>query len=211
MTDVIVIGAGGHAKVIIEILRETPDWRLVGCLSRQPAGETVSTLTVLGGDEDLPLWLAKGVRHAFVAIGDNATRARVATAAGALGFRLINAVSTHAVVSPSAVLGNGVAVMGGVVINAESKIGDGSIVNTGATVDHDCRIGAYCHVAPGTHLAGGVTLGEGVFLGIGGSIIPRVTIGEWTTVGAGAVVTRDIPARAFATGVPARVRASVTS
>jgi maltose O-acetyltransferase len=46
---------------------------------------------------------------------------------------------------------------------------------------------------------------DNVWLGGGVVVCPGVTIGEDTVVGAGAVVTRDLPARVVAAGVPARV------
>lgn len=50
-----------------------------------------------------------------------------------------------------------------------------------------------------------VTIGDGVWLGSHVQVMPGVTIGDGAVVGAGSVVTRDIPAHAIAGGVPARV------
>jgi acetyltransferase-like isoleucine patch superfamily enzyme len=50
-----------------------------------------------------------------------------------------------------------------------------------------------------------VTLKRGCYLGAGCLILPGVTIGERAVVGAGAVVTRDVPPGKIALGVPARV------
>ncbi len=46
---------------------------------------------------------------------------------------------------------------------------------------------------------------EGATIGSGAVILCGVTIGEHAMIGAGAVVTRDVPAYAIATGVPARI------
>lgn len=203
---VIVLGAGGHARVVIEILEEREEFEIAGCVSRERGGDTLG-YPILGGDEMLPALYAQGLRKAFVAIGENRVRRAVMERAAAAGFDLINAVSRRAVVSPRARLGCGVAVMPGAVVNVMSRIGDGAIINTGATVDHDCDIGRWAHVAPGTNLAGGAVIGEGVFLGIGSRVLPCVTVGAWTTVGAGAVVIADLPGGVTALGVPAVVRA----
>jgi UDP-perosamine 4-acetyltransferase len=201
---VVVLGAGGHAKVVIEILRangETVDY----CVSGTHGAETCVGVSVLEGDEHLPTLRQKGYCRAFVAIGSNAIRQRVADVVRRVGFQLINAISPHAIISPSVRLGVGIAIMAGAIINAASVIADLVIVNTGATIDHDCRIGRGVHIAPQCTLAGNVIVGEGAFLGTGATAIPRMQIGRRATVGAGAVVIRNIPDGAVAVGVPARV------
>lgn len=57
----------------------------------------------------------------------------------------------------------------------------------------------------GPELGFPVRIGHRVWIGGGAIICPGVTIGDDTTIGAGAVVTRDIPAGVFAAGNPARV------
>jgi maltose O-acetyltransferase len=54
-----------------------------------------------------------------------------------------------------------------------------------------------------------ITIGNNVWLGGGVIVCPGVCIGENTVVGAGAVVTRDLPANVVAVGNPARVIRSV--
>ena len=61
------------------------------------------------------------------------------------------------------------------------------------------------HIAPGVNLAGNVSLGEGVFVGIGSAVVPGISVGDWATLGAGAVVINDIAAHSVAVGVPARI------
>ena len=46
-------------------------------------------------------------------------------------------------------------------------------------------------------------------IGVGAAVLPRVTIGNETVVGAGAIVARDLPDSVVASGVPARIRRSV--
>lgn len=198
---VVIVGAGGHAKVIVEILERIETVEVVGFTSRS-TDDRLFHYPHLGPDSVLPALLSNGVSHAFPAVGDNRVRQRLANELLRIGFLLVNAISLHAIVSPRVRLGSGIAIMPGAVINAEASIGDGAVVNTGATVDHDCTIGAFAHVAPGSHLAGCVKVGEGTFLGIGSSVIPGITIGSWVTVGAGAAVIRNIADHATAVGVP---------
>ena len=209
MKNTVVIGSGGHAKVVIDVLRGCGDVVLAGCISQAAPGEMTNGVPVLGGDDLLESLRRRGVTHAFVALGDNRLRLRIMHHAVSLGFELVTAVSPHAVLSPSVKIGCGTVVMPGAIINADARIGDGVIVNTGATVDHDCDIADGCHIAPGTNLAGCVQVGTGTFLGTGSRVIPRIRIGRWSVIGAGAVVISDVPDESVSVGVPARVKRTV--
>lgn len=205
MTDgIIVVGAGGHAKVCIELL-EANNEHVAYCVGGQDSPNQCVGIPVLKGDENLERLRDAGYSRIFVAIGSNALRQQLAATAIELGFRLVNAISPQAVISPTARLGTGIAVMAGATINAEATIADLAIINTGATVDHDCKIGHAAHIAPQCGLAGGVTVGALSFLGIGSKVIPEIKIGDHVTVGAGGVVISNIGHGATAVGIPARV------
>jgi UDP-perosamine 4-acetyltransferase len=202
---VVVLGAGGHAKVVIELIRSAGAYEVVALLDADITPRRVLGVPVVGDDAELERLRREGIAHAFVALGGNSLRARVAADAHALGYDLINAVSPSAVISPTARLGAGIAVMAGAAINAEAQVHDLAIVNTRAAIDHDCVLGEACHVGPGSALAGGVTVGREAFLGAGTVAIPGVSIGEGAVIGAGACIVKDIPPRVLALGVPARV------
>jgi acetyltransferase-like isoleucine patch superfamily enzyme len=57
----------------------------------------------------------------------------------------------------------------------------------------------------------GPTLGNGVRVGAGAILLPGVRIGAGAIVGAGAVVTKDVPPRKVVMGIPARVVRDVES
>lgn len=204
---IVILGNSGHACVIADILESLPLYRIVGCLSPDyPAGR-IPGVPMLGSDDRLTELVRSGVKYAVVAVGDNRLRLRLADFVERCGASLPVIVSPWAHVSPRASIGAGTVIMPGAVVNTGSDLGRCVIINTGATVDHDNVIGDGAHVAPGCHLAGGVHLGMGVFLGVGCSVIPRRTIGAWTIVGAGGVVTMDLPGGITAVGVPARALA----
>jgi acetyltransferase-like isoleucine patch superfamily enzyme len=95
--------------------------------------------------------------------------------------------------------------MGGVVVNTGSVIGENVILNTSCSVDHHNRVAAHSHLGPGVHTCGNVSIGEAALLGVSVSVLPGRSVGSWATVGAGGVVTRDVPEHATVAGVPARV------
>ncbi|OPA80199.1 hexapeptide transferase [Paenibacillus selenitireducens] len=206
---VVIIGAGGHAKVVIDMIQSNPEFEIIGCTDRI-GNRKISGIPVLGDDSILPQLYEQGIRHAFVAIGGNSVRHQLARHALDTGFELINAISPHAYVADSVILGSGIAVMPGAVLNAEACIGNNSIINTCASVDHECYIGETCHIAPGCNISGNVRIGEGTFLGTGTKVIDGMTIGSWSILGSGAVVVKDIPSYCLAVGVPAKIIKKLT-
>jgi maltose O-acetyltransferase len=85
------------------------------------------------------------------------------------------------------------------------------------TIGDDVQIGTNVQLITATHpidpqlrrdrweAAKPITIADNVWLGSGAIVLPGVTIGANTVVGAGAVVTRDLPANVVAVGNPARV------
>jgi UDP-perosamine 4-acetyltransferase len=203
--DVFLFGAGGHAKVVVDVLRRQ-GIGVVACLEPHPGIDALDGIPVLPEEEGLARLRAQGHERAFVAIGDNALRRRIAARARENGLTLINAISPTAIVAPDVHLGSGILLVHGAIVNAASRLGDDVIVNTGATVDHDNVLGDGAHVAPGCHLAGTVTVGSRTMIGVGTIVIPGMTIGDDVVVGAGSVVVRDLPTGVRAWGNPARVR-----
>ncbi len=208
---VVIIGSGGHAKVVIELIRAAGKFQIAGCTGLAGDGFVLDDVPVLGNDSVLRSLLAGGVKKAFVAIGDNRLRVELLGHATEIGFELVNAISPNAVISPSATLGKGIAIMAGAVINASAYIGDGAIINTNASVDHDCVVSNGAHICPASALAGNVKIGSESFLGIGTCVVPGVRVGNRAVIGAGSVVIRDIPDDVTAIGAPARIVSGATT
>ena len=205
--DVVIIGAGGHGKVVLDILTAEGKYRPVGFVDNNPSllDSYVCGLPVLGPINALPRLKRQRIRHAIVAIGDNRQRLSQVPEIDAAGIMLVNAVHPTAFVSPRAKLGRGVVVAPKACVIVDARIGDVAIVNTAAVVDHECDVGDGAHVCPGAILAGRVRVGRGAFIGIGAQVIQCRNVGEFAVVGAGAAVIEDVPDGATAVGVPARV------
>jgi sugar O-acyltransferase (sialic acid O-acetyltransferase NeuD family) len=206
--DLLIIGAGGHGKVVLDIILAGGKHRPVGFVDADPklAGTRVGGLPVFGGIHLLnKLKQQHRLKGAIIAIGDNRARCGYVKTVEEHQLELINAIHPTASVSTSAVLGRNVVIAAQAVVCAEAKIADLAILNTAALVDHECEIGPAAHICPGANLAGRVRVGARAFIGLGANIIQCLTIGEGATIGAGAVVLRDIPAGATAVGVPARI------
>ena len=211
---VVILGAGGHAQVVADILLRAHDQGSsavpIGYIDDNSAlaGQMRLGLPVFGTTAALP-----GVPHeaVVVAIGDNAIRRRVFESLLAQGEQFVTACHPRATVAPDVRLGAGCMVCAGAVVNPGSSIGAGVILNTGCTVDHHNQIGNHVHVAPGAHLGGEVIIEEGALIGIGATVMPRRRVGAWSVVGAAALVHRDVPGGVTALGVPARFRRPPTN
>ncbi len=206
---VIGLGAGGHAKVILDILKNMGGIKVDGLLdpNRKLWNTTVMGTKVLGDDGLLPMLAAEGLRNVFIGLGstgDCTQRVRLWKFARGLGLDVIWAIAPSAYISDSAHLGTGITVMPHAVINTEARLGDNVIVNSGSIVEHDCVLGDHVHVASGAKLASSVTVGDFSHIGAGATVLQCIKVGEGSVVGAGAVVTKDVPDHAVVVGCPAR-------
>ena len=203
-----IIGAGGHARVLIDIAEKQGRFHIYGLLdeSRRPAGATLMGYPILGGRERLDRRTLPS--HAVVAIGSPVHRAAWQKALEELGFQLAVLQHPSAQVGRDVQIGAGTVLMAQVAVNSGSRIGRGVILNTGASVDHDCVIGDFVHVAPGARLAGGVRVGARTHVGIGSCIIQNIAVGTDAVIGAGAAVVRSVANGLTVGGVPARPLAS---
>ncbi|MCY7773785.1 acetyltransferase [Bacillus licheniformis] len=206
MQNVVIIGAGGHGKVVRELVKERPDTELAGILDERYAELHVENGLYRGPSAAAEELARLHPDAKFVlAVGQNSIRQQLYERIGLPLDRYAVLIHPSAVVSGSARIQNGAVVMASSVIQADADVGIHAIVNTGAIVEHDNRIGDYVHLSPGTVLTGGVTVMEGAHLGAGTAVIPGKTVGRWSVTGAGAAVIHDIPDNCTAVGVPARM------
>lgn len=207
MKAIVGVGAGGHARVLIDIIRLSREFEIVGLIDPAHIGEEVDGIGVIGSDGDLAALRLQGIEYAFVAIGgagDNRPRRAIFDRLQSDGFQLARLVHPSAVVAGSAQLSLGVAIMANAVVNPGAALAENVIVNTSAVVEHDCVVEAHVHVATGARLAGGVRIGEGAHVGAGAVVRQGISVGSWSVIGAGAVVVSDVPSGATVVGVPAR-------
>ncbi len=199
-TELLVVGAGGHAKVVIEaVLAGSPECRI------SLVDQDVSRVgQILLGKITIQPWDSgsKFPQRCHIAIGNNLIRQELGGKALMQGRQLFEVVHPDAYISPSAHLYDGCFVAAKAVIGAEAIIGEGCIINHGSIIDHDCHIGSYSHIAPNATLGGGVHVGEACLIGSGATILPRVEVGNCVVIGAGAVVTCNVPDNKIVVGVP---------
>lgn len=203
-TKAVLIGAGGHARSVMDIALENEEYDFLGCLSNSNEEEVLG-IPIIGGDDLLPGLVCEGVKHFFVAIGDNKIRNTIFDRCLSLGMIPINIISKTATISKFTKVGKGVCILHHTVVHVNTKIGDNCIVNTGATIDHDCSVGKSAHISVGSHMCGFTQIGEGTLIAPGVTVRDRIKIGRWCIVGLGAAVVKDIEDHTISFGVPARI------
>jgi sugar O-acyltransferase (sialic acid O-acetyltransferase NeuD family) len=194
-------GAGGHSKVITDILNSL-GIEVIGMFDDNPPDAKFKGMEVRDGIRLLGEGFPKLDAPLIISVGNNVRRAELAALIDA---NYGTAIHGTAIISAKATIGVGTVVLQGAIVQAGAEIGAHVLVNTAASIDHDNIIGDYAHVSPHATLCGHVQVGEGTHIGAGAVVIPSIRIGRWCTVGAGAVVIRDIPDFATVVGNPARV------
>jgi len=205
---IVLIGGGGHCKVVISILKKINNFKIAGIVDNYKSESFISGIKIIGTNDDLKDIYKSCIHNALITVGsikDNTKRYRLFNMAREIGYKFPVIISPEAIVDGSVKIGEGTVVMPGSIINIDSFIGKNCIINTGTIIEHDCKIGDYCHIAPGVHISGAVNIGELSFIGIGATIIQGITIGKNVTIGAGSVVIKDVPGDVIAVGNPAKI------
>lgn len=204
---IVIVGAGGHARVVYEIMRLDRNLDIVAFVDNVVHGrdEHIMGVPVLGDHSVLPRLIEDGVKGAIVAVGDNQIRASRFQELADLGLLPLSAIHPTSHIAASARIGAGVTIAMGAIVSTGATIGNNVIVNTGAIVEHEDNLEDHVHIGPRCALAGRVTVKRGAFIGIGAVVKEYTTVGRNSVIGAGSVVLEDIPDNVVAVGCPANV------
>ncbi len=209
MRNLVVVGASGHCKVVLDAVEKSDSFRVMGLLDAggTPGAEWFG-YRILGAEDRLPeLVASENVESYVVAVGDNWTRRRIALSMESIapGLPMAAVVHPSAQIARGARIEEGAVVLAGAVIGSDARVGRGCIVNTRASLDHDSVMEEFASLAPGVTVGGNVRIGVCSAVSIGAQVIHGVHIGNHTVIGAGATVLRDFPDHCMAWGTPARV------
>lgn len=192
----LLIGAGGHARSVIDIVEQIGQHRIAGLIDRRELlGSSCLGYPVIGCDDDLPELLREGMQ-AFITIGQIGApgpRLRIYEQLRLLNASMPSIISPTSLVSRHAWLGIGSLIGHAAIVHAGARIGDNVIINTRALIEHDVEIADHCHIATGALINGGTIIETGSFIGSGAILREGIRIGAGSFIGAGALVTRDCP------------------
>lgn len=211
MKSLIILGSGGHGKVVAETALITNNFKKIAFLDdkyeQSDRSFNFNGIKIIGKFNLAKQLLDQNIfNSAIVAIGDSYLRLELLNELKQYGYNIPSIIHPSSYISPSCVIKNGTVVFAQVAIQSNVKIGMGNIINTSSSIDHDSVLSEGVHVCPGARIAGNVNIGSGSTIGIGSSIIQNISIGTNVTIGAGAVVIRDLGNNLIAKGVPAKVK-----
>ncbi len=202
MRKLVVIGAGGHGKVVADCAEQMHIYdEIVFIDDIYQHTKTVLHWPIVGMSNQWQEYLAEA--DYVVAIGNNQTRYRLVQELIAQHAKIATIIHPSAQISQYADIGAGSVIFASAVVNCSSQIGLAAIINTSATIDHDCVVGDACHISPGANIAGMVTLGDRVWVGIGSAVVQCLSIGHDIQLGAGTIVTKNLEQSGVYVGAPA--------
>ena len=209
MKKIAIIGAGGFGKevqmLIEQINKKESQYEFIGYFDDgYKKDELINDFPILGGLNDINNIDFK--LSIVSAIGEPKLKEKL--------IKLINNshIDYPTLIHPTALIGDkkfvkigeGSIITAGVIITVNINIGKHVILNLSCTVGHDTNIGDYSSFMPTVNISGEVDIQKGVYVGTGAKIINQLTIGEYTIVGAGAVVAKSLPKNCTAVGIPAK-------
>ncbi|MCC5797758.1 MAG: acetyltransferase [Methylophaga sp.] len=193
--QLVIFGAGGHAKSVISVIHDEGLWDVVGLVTDNHGHvvKAVMDYPVFQGREHLLRLFSDGVKHAFIAVGDDSFRQKISPQLKELGFELVNIIHPTALVMSGAMLEDGILLHAYSLVGAESKIASGVIIQPYVSIGHESHIGAYSQLSPGARVGGDCRIGTCCFLGPNAVVFPKVSIGDFVSIGANSTVNKDVP------------------
>lgn len=209
----IVIGGEGNGGVIMSCIEDNirrfgdREYTVYGWLNDFKAlGEEVNGYPVLGGTGDAARFLDDPevfFMWAVHVIGRGPMREKLFAKAGIPAKRFGVVVHKSAFVAPNTVLEPGAFVMANTYIGPATRIGQCTLVMANCVVGHNDDIGPFNHISAGAVVSSYIKTGKFVDICLASRVVEKVTLGDYSVAGAGALVLKDIPAREVHLGSPA--------
>ncbi len=209
MKDLIIFGASGFGREVawaVERMNKVaPTWNLLGFMDDADdiQGSEINDYKVLGKTADVGNYPDA---YYVVAVGASRTREKIVS-----NLKKVNpSIKSGTIIDPSVEMsdhvniGEGTIICANTIITVNIEIGSHVIINLDCTIGHDAILKDFVTLYPSVNVSGITNIGRAVELGTGMQIIQGKTVGDYSIVGAGAVVVKDIPAKCTAVGSPAK-------
>jgi sugar O-acyltransferase (sialic acid O-acetyltransferase NeuD family) len=206
---IVIVGAGGLGREVLMLLLQinqvSSGWEILGFYDDAVPASSLHGYPYLGTIAELNT--TGNPLHVAIAIGNCSAKQSVVTRLGnpSLEFPILVHPSVLLTPEQENQLGEGCIICQNCILTTNVTLGKHVLLNLACTIGHDAILGDFCSLMPQVAVSGGVRLGKGVYGGTNSSILQNLKVGAFTTIGAGAVVTKDLPSYCTAVGVPARI------
>jgi acetyltransferase EpsM len=201
---ILILGTRWLAEEMFDLISEMPGYEVAGFVENQERSRCESKL------ENLPVFWVDDIRkfaetHLAICGISTTKRDEYAAQVAALGMRFATLIHPMARVSSRATLGAGCFIGPFCVVSTRAQLGEHVFMNRGSFIGHHRKIGNYVTLQTGANVAGLGSIGDKTYVGMKAAVLDRVDVGAGCVIGAGAVVTKSLPDRVKAMGVPARI------
>ena len=209
MKDLIIFGASGFGREVawlVERINEIkPTWNLIGFIDDDESIQerVINGYKVLGKTSDIKRFTDT---YIVCAVGSSKVRKKIINNIKAINqsIKFGTLIDPSVQMSKYVTVGEGTIICAHTIITVDVVIGDHVIINLDCTIGHDAVIQDFVTLYPSVNVSGMTNIGCCSELGTGTQIIQGKCVGNYTIVGAGAVVVKDVPDKCTAVGCPAK-------
>jgi len=208
LKDIVIIGAGNPdiIRLINDINIEKNRYNILGITEKDTKfhGNEIWGYPILGGDDILEKKVFRNVLIVNNVYKDQNARMVVSKKLERYEYQFCN------LIHPSSRVGNlkiglGNTIFDGVIIQSGSEIGNYNILHSASVIGHETIVGDNCLISVGVSVGSRNVIGDYCFFGIASCSYPGLKICDFTFIGGGAVVSRDVSEQCTLFGNPARV------
>lgn len=205
----LIVGARGFAKEVLEIIKELDDLKdlvFYDDINKDIPNILFNEYRVLKNESEVSEYFKTRDKRFTIGIGNPKLRKNMYDTFAALGGVLTSTISPNTSLGTYDInVGDGVNILQGVRISNGVSMGKGCIAYYNAVITHDCVIGEFVELSPSVTVLGRVKIGGFCSIGANAIILPDIVIGKNVIIGAGTIVTKNIPDNVLVVGTPGRI------
>lgn len=206
--DLIIFGASGFGREVAWLVERInnikPTWNLLGFIddNEEIQDAEINGYKVLGKTDNVKSYLDA---YFVCAVGASKVREKIINNLKQVhpDIKFATLIDPSVEMSKLVSIGEGTIICAHTILTVNISVGKHVIINLDCTVGHDAVLGDYVTLYPSVNVSGATNIGKSSELGTGMQIIQGKAVGEYSIVGAGAVVVKDISKKCVAVGSPA--------
>jgi sugar O-acyltransferase (sialic acid O-acetyltransferase NeuD family) len=205
----LIVGAKGFSKEVLEILHQNEyqkDIAFYDDVNSDVSGKLYGKFKILKNVIEAKDFFLKNGPEFTIGIGDPKLRFRMYKKFKGISGALTSTISDYSDIGHyDTNIHIGCNILSGVKVSNSVSIGKGCIIYYNSIIAHDCFIGDFVEISPSVNILGRVEISSLTHIGANATILPDIKIGKNSIIGAGSVVTKDVPDNVVVLGVPAKI------